>query len=274
MGRLRGCLWLTAGLVVALLAGFVAYTTLQRATAQEAASGAAQATLPTVEVVAAARAVEIRSALGVDDLQLIELPVDAVPEGAVSTLDDAVGKLTLVELYPGEVILSQRLLDPNVVARDGRLALVLAEDQVLMAFPVGDLMSRMNVLKPGDRVDLLFSMDFPAEGIDELTGSAGGAVTRQEGKEEQVTFDLMQNVSIAAVVGGQTQADGSRSAPQALLLTVGPQDALIIKYALDAGGKVDIVLRAPGMEGPFDVDPVDINYLIDRFQIPTMDLGR
>lgn len=274
MGRLKGCLWLTAGLVVALLAGFVAYTTLQRATAQEAASGAAQATLPTVEVVAAARAVEIRSALGVDDLQLIELPVDAVPEGAVSTLDAAVGKLTLVELYPGEVILSQRLLDPNVVARDGRLALVLAEDQVLMAFPVGDLMSRMNVLKPGDRVDLLFSMDFPAEGIDELTGSAGGAVTRQEGQEEQVTFDLMQNVSIAAVVGGQTQADGARSAPQALLLTVGPQDALIIKYALDAGGVVDIVLRAPGMEGPFDVDPVDINYLIDRFQIPTMDLGR
>ena len=31
MGRLRGFLWLTAGLVVAVLAGLVAFTTLSRA---------------------------------------------------------------------------------------------------------------------------------------------------------------------------------------------------------------------------------------------------
>jgi hypothetical protein len=35
MGRLRGCLWLTAGLVVALLAGVVAFVTLSRATATQ-----------------------------------------------------------------------------------------------------------------------------------------------------------------------------------------------------------------------------------------------
>lgn len=266
MSRTRGCLWLTAGLVVALLAGFVAYTAVQRASAQQA--GEAAAAMPTVEVVAAARAVGVRQTLGVDDLRLLEVPVDAVPEGAVRSVEQGVGKITLVELAPGEIILSQRLLDPNVIARDGRLALVLAEDQVLMAFPIQDLMSRINILKAGDKVDLLFSLPFPMEGVAALTGAEEGVVTA-EGGEEQVTFDLLQNVSVAAVVGGEPGAQGQDASPQALLLTVAPQDALIIKYALDAGGKVDIILRAPGMEGPFEVVPVDINYLIDRFQIPT-----
>ena len=50
MGRLKGCLWLVAGLLVAALAGFVAYTTLQRAEAQRATQ---EAPIPKVQVVAA-----------------------------------------------------------------------------------------------------------------------------------------------------------------------------------------------------------------------------
>ena len=75
--------------------------------------------------------------------------------------------------------------------------------------------------------------------------------------------------AVAAVVGGERREDGSYNALQALLLTVGPQDALVIKYVMDAGGTPDIVLRAPGMESPFDVDPVDMNYLVERLGIDT-----
>ena len=53
MGRMRGCLWLTAGLIVALLAGFVGYATLQRATGAQAQQPAAAPQVPVV--VAAAR---------------------------------------------------------------------------------------------------------------------------------------------------------------------------------------------------------------------------
>lgn len=268
MGRLKGCLWLVAGLLVAALAGFVAYTTLQRAEAQRATQ---EAPIPKVQVVAATRQVGVRAMLAAADLQMVEIPVDTLPEGAVRATDDAIGRLTLVELYPGEIILQPRLLDPNVITRDGRLALVMAEDQVLMAFPINDLMSRVNVLKPGDKVDLLFSMDIPMEGIAEITGTEAGesVIVRSAGEEEQVTFDLMQNVTVAAIVGGERKEDGSYTPLQSLLLTVGPQDALVSKYALDAGGTVDIVLRAPGQESPFEIDPVDMNYLIERFQIET-----
>jgi len=275
MGRLRGCLWFTAGLVVALLAGFVAFITLSRAVAQR---GAEPVSAPAVSVVVATRAIEVRSLLTSEDLELKELPVDAVPEGAVREVEDAEGKITLVALYPGEVILVQRLLDPNVIAADGRLALVVAEDEVLMAFPAEDLMSRVGVLKPGDHVDLLFSLDFPVNrGIAALLGpegaEEGGGAAAGQG-EEQATFNLLQNLTIGALVARRAPTGGTETgAPEAILLTVTPQDALVLKYVKDAGGILDIVLRAPGVERPFSTEPVDVDYLINRYQIPT-EVGR
>jgi pilus assembly protein CpaB len=251
MGRLRGCLWLTAGLVVAVLAGGVAFISLQRATAAGTVDNIDAATL--VPVVVAREAIVVRSQLTVDNLELIEVPVDTTPEGAIGSVDQAVGKITLVDLYPGEIILAQRLLDPNVITGDGRLALVVADGEVLMAFPAQDLMSRIGVLKPGDHVDLLFSLEF-TQGAEE--------------DEAQVTFNLLQNVTIAAIVGSQNDDGTVDGQPAALLLTVSPQDALHIKYAKDAGGIVDIVLRAPGVEQPFSVEPVDVDYMIRKYGIP------
>ena len=220
-------------------------------------------------VVVAASAVEVRSVLTTDNVEQRELPVNAVPEGAISDLEEAVGKITLVDLYPGEVILAQRLVDPNIVTGDGRLALVVSEDQVLMAISPADLMSRIPVLKPGDQVDVLFSLDFPVDSaqVAPQAGSDGSETPRSTGgqagqKEEQATFHLLQNLTIAQIVGEEGN-------PSALLLTVEPQDALVLKYAIDAGGIQDIVLRAPGMEQPYDTEPVDIEYLINRYRIPT-----
>jgi pilus assembly protein CpaB len=272
MGRLRGFIWLLAGLAVAVLAGLVAFTTLSRAAAQRSGDPVLQ---PTVPVVVAARAVEVRAVLTGEDLELKDIPVDAVPEGAVAQIEDAVDRITLVELYPGEVVLAQRLVDPNVVSGDGRLALVVNEDEVLMAFPAEDLMSTAGVLKPGDQVDLLFSLDFPVDrGLVPATSTAGGegggvVVTGSAREAEQATFNLLQNVSVAAIVAGQTPTGGGdERVPQALLLTVSPQDALVLKYVKDAEGIVDIVLRAPGMDRPFETEPVDVDYLIDRYRIP------
>jgi pilus assembly protein CpaB len=271
MGRLRGLLWLTAGLVVAVLAGFIAFITLTRAAAQRAGQEVVQ---PKVRVVVAARTIAVRSLLAAEDLQLKEIPVDTVPEGAIREVEQAVGRLTLVDLYPGEIILAQRLVDPNVTAADGRTALVLAGDEVLMAIPAQDLMSRVGILKPGDHVDLLFSLEFPVNrGVQAApggeTGSAGGGGVFVREKE-QATFSLLQNLTIAAVVAGRTPTGGTEArVPDALLLTVSPQDALVLKYVKDAGGILDVVLRAPGTERPFPTEPVDVDYLINRYRIPT-----
>jgi len=291
MTRMRGCVWLAAGLIVALLAGFAAYVTLNRAATVRGGGAAAG---PQVSVVVAARAVAVRTQLSAQDVQLKQLPVELVPQGALREVGQAEGRITLVDLYPGEILLEQRLVNPNTITANGRYALVMAADQVLMAFPAEDLMSRVGVLKPGDHVDLLFSLNFPVNRSVAALGAEGGG--GGAGEEEQATFNLLQNVTIAAIVaqrpaattrtvglgtaatptpqpGATAQPVAPQTPPEALLLTVSPQDALLLKYALDAGGKVDIVLRAPGAEQPFTVEPVDVDYLINKYRIPTQ-IGR
>ena len=275
MGRMRGCLWLTAGLVVAVLAGTVAFITLR--IPRDGGAGEGLPSGAQVPVVVAVRNIDVRSLLATEDLELKEFPVEAVPEGAVREVELAAGRITLVDLYPGEIILTQRLVDPNVVTGDGRLALVVAEDKVLMAFPAQDLMSHVRVLKPGDHVDLLFTLDFPVdrslEALPAEDETAAGEREQGSQQEEQVTFNLLQNLTIAAIVSEGTAGEDQAGEPKAVLLTVSPQDALLLKYAKDAGGIVDIVLRAPGAEGPFDTEPVDVDYMIDRYRIPT-EVGR
>ena len=279
MGRLRGFLWLVAGLVVAGLAGIVGFITLSRAAAQSVGEMASQSAVP---VVVAARAVALRSTLTSEDLEVKELPVDLLPEGVLSDVLDAQGKVALVDISPGELILAQRLMEPNAISADGRLALFIAEDEVLMAFPATDLMSRAGVLKPGDRVDLLISLHFPTDrGMVML--AEGEAVTGPGGKEELATFVLLENVGIAGFVGGPSAQEESggmlspgakeASSVTAVLFTLTPQDALVLKYAKDAGGVQDIVLRAPGAEYAFSIEPVDVDFVINRYRIPT-EVGR
>jgi len=266
---MRGCLWLTAGLVVAVLAGVVGFLIINR---YNTGSGAApQAAATQVSVAVAARAVTVGSHLAAEDVEVKQMAVEAAPEGAVPDLAGAVGRVTLVDLYPGEVLLAQRLVDPNVTSGDGRMALLISEGQVLMALPADDLMSTVGVLKPGDHVDLLFSLDFPYATyapVQPEPGEAAPAVAAIEEEDQQVTFSLLQNIVVAAVVRATDAQGAETGAAQALLLTVNPQDALTLKYAVDAGGVLDIVLRAPGAEGPFEVEPVDEEYLIDRYEIP------
>ncbi len=252
---MRGLLWLISGLAVALIAGVVAFAFLSRATP---APGPAQvstlAPAALVEAVVAIETVGVRSLLTSESVELRQLPVDSLPDGALSTLEEAVGKITLVDLYPGEVILGQRLADPDHITGNGRTALLMEEGQVLFAVPPSDLMSNIGVLKAGDRVDLIFSFDF--------TGNGGS-------KAEKMTFSLLQNVSLSAMIGG-TVPEGATSPvdPRALLLMLDPQDVLVLKQMLDMGAKIDLVLRAPDDDQEFDLDPVDEEYIVNGWSIP------
>lgn len=280
MARSRGCLWLIAGAVVALLAGLVGYLTLSRATAQQSAPASSGA--PEVQVVAASQAVGVRSPLTENDLVLRSVPVNVAPEGALREVRAAVGKVTMTDLVPGEVILQQRLADPNVASPNGRTALMLAGDEVLMAFPAADLMSKAGIIKPGDHVDLLFSLQVPTNrGLSAVRTANGGSASAGSGaagggnsEEEQTTFSVLSNLTISALVAGSAPTEkGDIGAPLAYLFAVSPQDALVLKYVKDAGGTLDMVLRAPGAEQPADAEPVDVDYLIRRYRLPT-EVGR
>ncbi len=247
----RGGIWLLVGLLLAVLAGGIAFVTIIRVTS--ATPVAQEERQP---VVVAAQAVQAGTILSAEDIEVRDLPADAIPEGAVTSLDEALGKLTTQDLVPGEVLLVARLVDPS--KQGASVAFTIEEGKVVLAIPPSDLMSSIGLLKAGDRVDLLFTMSV----------NPGGQ------GEQDTTFNALQNLRITAVVmpsdilqeKGSSKGDKS-SKPQALLLALDPQDALVVKYLKDAGGIMDIALRAPTDTQTYDVEPVDLQYLLDRYQI-------
>lgn len=253
MGQRRGLLWIAVGLVLALVAGLLAFSAMQQALAAPSTFQE----VPKAQVVVAARWIPLRQVIDVADIAVKEIEADSLPEGVVTRVADAVGKITTAEIAAGEVLVAHRLADPSVKGEN--LAFTMDEDKVLMAFPATDLMSTVRVLKPGDRVDILFSL---------ASGEGDDA------EDSLVTFNSLQNTEISAIVmPPETDAKGPNSRvrepvkPQAILLALDPQDALTLKHLKDAGGIFDLVLRAPTNKQLSETKPVDIDYLRDRYHL-------
>ena len=258
MTRLRGLLWLTAGIVVAMVAGLVGYNTLNRAVA--APSPQQQGTVPTSKVVVAAHPIEGYTLLRAQDVVLKELPTAGIPANAITELEDVYEQQVTVALYEGEILVASRLVKPNIYSADSPIAGTIAEDQILFALPARDFMSQLNLIKAGDHVDVLFSLEFPE----------GREITSDPDNTQPATFHTLQNITVAAVSGAPTAAvaEGQAALPAGVLLALTPQDAVTLKFAIDAGGTLDFVLRAPGIDRTFDTQPVDVDYMIDRYGIP------
>jgi pilus assembly protein CpaB len=178
--------------------------------------------------------------------------------------------------------MSQHLADPTNKHRD--LAFILEDNEVLMAFPVVDLMGQLEMLARGDRVDILITMDLevrvPEEGLS-LT------LETPEPESKTYTLDAMQRIEITATIievaqasqpsqGAQVVNDEGTPVPTptpspsqrntvALLLALDPQDALILKHLKDTGAIFDLVLRSPTSNLVFELDPVTPEYLVDLF---------
>ncbi len=62
-------------------------------------------------------------------------------------------------------------------------------------------------------------------------------------------------------------ASPARAAVEPVTLVVTPQDAMVLKYAEEAGASIDLVLRSAGDEALATTDPVTLKYLFERFDI-------
>jgi pilus assembly protein CpaB len=250
-----GCIWIVTGVVLALLAGALAFYAIMRASVTPTKPVLPET--PKVKVVVASRAIAIRELLQAGDVETRSAPADVVPDNVVGSTEEAVGWMVAVPLSPGEMILASQLISPTI--KGEALALTMDKSKVAMAYPADDLMTRNNLLKPGDRVDLLFSIEVPVP--DKDTG-------------ELVTFNALQNLEIAALVHprdleskAKAGAGVTGAQPLAIVFALDPQDALVLKYLKDKGGSIDIVLRAPEAKERFSTRPVHMDYLSDRFQL-------
>jgi Flp pilus assembly protein CpaB len=274
----RSWLWLIASAVLAIAAGILAIVILNKAASQQA--GVAPA--PKRPVVVARQPIAANSIIRADTVTVEER--QEIPSGAAVRAQDVLGLTTLRDIAEGEVIRMQDVSGgEGISGTHTTLPALLGNDKIAVALPADDVLSQWGAVLPGDHVDVLFTIDVILETPMKLSeivtteeGQAYQGVTRDQSLDN-VSVLTLQNLEVLQIVEeplpeGQQQAQqGQQQQAQprrrALVLKVDPQDAVILKYLRDSVGKVDLALRSPTNNLLFDVEPVNINYLVLRYGI-------
>jgi Flp pilus assembly protein CpaB len=270
----RSWLWLLASAILAVLAGVLAIMAIRN----QAGSGDGTP-VPKQPVVLAAGPIPANTILRADNLMADER--QTIKSGAAVDVQDVIGARTLRDFAQGEEILMQDLNFSMIITGTNPWDTIL-EDKIAIALPATDILSQWGAVLPGDHVDLLFTVDTILEAPmmpDLLTPAqvqSYVAVPRDQSMDN-VSVLTLQNLEVLQVLeepqtqaeqqGQQQEAQQVQPRQRALLLKIDPQDAVILKYIRDSQGKIDVALRSSTNNTLFDVDPVNINYLVLRYGI-------
>ena len=239
----------------------------------------------TQKVVVTTHDITLGSLLKQEDLVLIDVPVELAPRSALTNIDMVIGRISKVPMVTGELVLEHHLADPTNVSHD--LAFTLGANTVLVAFPSDDLMSGLDVVQRGDIIDLYVSAQEEIKPSSQALSPQGNA---PETTTRLFTFDALQRVGVTAIVvdilnqntdegtlpnanvGQDTAVTQATPQPKDVrvrgyLLALTPQDALVLKHLQDIGGKFDIALRNPTSTELYQLNPVLMEYIIDKYQL-------
>lgn len=262
MRKRTGTLIIVVGLVLAVIAGVVVHGIVSKAHAERVAQ------VKQVLVVMATKDIADGSAVAANELAMQPFPSGFVPQGAVASLDQAVGKYTTTQITKGQIVLANQL---STTKKAGELALSVPAGKVAVALPQTDLMSANGAIKAGDHVDVMLTLDL--QQINDNMPGSKNATTSSSNTKNPVTQMTLQDVEVLAVGQDLGQQSGSSivggssssNAKGAVIVLVDPQDALVVKYAEDSGGVVDLALVSPDDTQPVRTEPVTIDQLFGRF---------
>jgi len=209
----------TLALLAGTAAAYLAWAFL-RDTGPQVALGS----VPTTEVVLAARDLAPGEVVTATDIKLIPWPEDEAPIGYALSPAEVVGRGVIVSVRANEPLMSSKLA--NREAGSG-LAITIPAGKRAMSVKVDDVISVSGWASPGTRVDVLATLDPTAQVQDSRT---------------QV---VLQNVEVLAA--GQTTERDFRGEPRSVpvvTLLVDPSEAEKLTLAATKG-RIQLVLRNP-----------------------------
>lgn len=238
---LLGC----AAIGFALLAVYAADRHVDRAIAQQHAASRKPET-PGVTVVVAKFDLIAGERVSADNMAARAIPADMAPGSAIrpEQFDVHVGARLARPVRSGEPLLAEILQAPEPAGlahrvRQGIRAITLAVDEVS---------SVSGLLRPGDRIDLLFTARVP--------GVPGANQT-------EMTRVLVQDVAVLATgrqVSPGTEEAGARGYTS-ITMELGPEDAKRV-VAAQRAGRLTAMLRNPDDRHAVSTVPVDIHTLL------------
>jgi Flp pilus assembly protein CpaB len=226
--RRRARLILIVGVALALVAGvgtFV-YASGARSDVPEA--------VPTVAVLVAAREIPAKTTLTAADVKVQDFNLDSKPAAAMSSPDEALGKITIQAISVGEPILPTKFSDPktpafvvmpaNLIGPDGA-PLANSPNFRAMSITVADQNAVGGTVQPGDLVDMVFTLQFdPA--------------TKLQRPTPQQTVDFSSKIILERLPILARLAS-------VYTIRVDSLTAERIAYLQSSGGQIAFLLRAP-----------------------------
>ncbi len=199
-GRSRSLITLLFAAVFGIAAAGLSIYALQLARPTEAA------VVETVSVLVPRETIPQRTLLRAEMLTQITVPVDVRHPQAVTSLGQAVGKVSKQNLVAGEQLLASKLSSQK---EESGLALVIPADQRAVSVEVSEITGSGGLILPGDRVDVLAVCTTRIEantsgrdGEDETVSENAGAdsdVPQHAGGDLSRVATPLQNVVVLAV---------------------------------------------------------------------------
>lgn len=229
MSKSRAWIFIILGVLLAAGTGLLVYYTLQQQSAkaieQARTTASESATVATMRLPVAARQLEVGSQISAADYVMKDFPLDLVPITAISTTVELDNKTVIANIAQGSTFQSSFFLG----AQTDMLSQQIEAGHVVFAFPMEDLLSKSDVIRDGDHIDLLLTIDNP---------------TTDNTVPTKSTLLTVQNIKVLHVMKDAANAEKTNSKSTALLLSVKPDDAIMIKYVKDSGGVIDFALRS------------------------------
>ena len=225
MSTRRGPGLIAIAIVCAVAAAAVGYASLR--TLAERATAAHTRDFRDVVVTTSDLSYGVR--LEPTNLKVVRMPREAVPNGAFSAIDSVQGQITKVFMSAREPVTAIKLS-----SRGGGLSMLVRPSMRAVSIEVNQVSGVSGFVLPGDRVDVLSTVD-----------------PRHNG-EDAVTSTLLQSVEVLAA-GQKTQQSETRPLTvQAVTLLVDPRGAEMLAHAQNQG-ELHLVLRNPEDPSQSDV---------------------
>src|SRR5689334_4759605 len=256
MCKRAGLLLMLVGLILASLAALLVLGMAQQSQQQSVQQ------IKQVYVVAIARDIPENTIITAEMLAVKAFPADFAPPGTVATVEEATGKYASVRLFKDAVLLRSQL-DLNRKSRD--VASNLPPGKVAFWMPQPDLIANAGILKPGDHIDVLLTVNM---------GDTAGKWYSTQTTLQNVEIFSVGSIDQAVDSGAQsanpaaakTVASSKGGGGSALVLLLDHQDALILKLIKDTDGIIDLVLRPADDAQIVRTDGVTPDTLVDRFK--------
>ncbi len=218
MARIRIMLVLVLAITAGGAFAYATYNYMQHAPTRTV-------TIPTRMVVVAAADLDIGAELTRDDIRIIDWPANAVPAGAISNPDEAIGRGLILPVIQNEPILPMKLASKEAGAG---LPPAIPAGLRAVSVRVNEVIGVAGYVLPGTRVDVVATVS-PTEQRGDMTSKV-----------------ILTNVQVLAA-GTKIERDTERNKPvpvSVVTLLVDPDESERLTLAATEG-KIQLALRNP-----------------------------